>query len=69
VLCGSLSHVGCRVLPGVLAAMLFIAPVSFAQTPPDLDGDGILDAEDTCLAVPNPEQTDSEGMALVMPAI
>jgi hypothetical protein len=55
------SHVGRRVLPGVLAAMLLIVPAGFAQTPPDLDGDGISDAQDTCLAVPNPEQTDTDG--------
>ena len=58
---GNLSHVGCRVLSGVLAAMLFIVPASFAQTPPDLDGDTVLNANDTCLAVPNLEQTDSDG--------
>jgi hypothetical protein len=41
--------------------MLLIVPAGFAQTPPDLDGDGAPDAEDTCLAVPNPEQTDRDG--------
>jgi len=61
VLFGYLSHVGRRVLPGVLAAMLLIVPAGFAQTPPDLDGDGVPDAEDTCLTVLNPEQTDRDG--------
>jgi len=58
---GSRSHVGRRVLPGIVAAMLLIVPAGFAQTSPDLDGDGVLDAQDTCLAVPNPEQTDTDG--------
>ena len=58
------SSVGCRVLPGVLAALLLIIPASFAQTPPDIDGDGIPDAGDTCLVVPNPEQLDTDGDGL-----
>ena len=61
MLCGYLASVGRWVLPGVLAAILIITPSAFAQTPPDLDGDGVSDAEDTCLAVPNPEQIDSDG--------
>jgi len=58
---GSLSQVGCRVLPGIVAAMLLVTPGSFAHTPPDLDGDGGSDADEICLAVPNPEQTDTDG--------
>jgi Thrombospondin type 3 repeat len=49
------------VLPGLCVGLLIGGPAGWTHTPPDLDGDGILDVEDTCLVVPNPDQTDSDG--------
>jgi hypothetical protein len=47
-------------LPGVFASLLALASSGMAQSPPDLDGDGIPDGEDTCLVVANPSQTDTD---------
>jgi hypothetical protein len=66
---GSLSHVGRRVLPGVLAAMLLIVPAGFAQPSPDLDGDGVPDARIPVLPYRIPSKPIPMGTALVMPAI
>lgn len=52
--------VGRWVLPGVFASLLALASVGLAQSPPDLDGDGIPDGEDTCLVAFNPDQTDTD---------
>jgi len=54
----SLNH---WVLSAACVALLAVTPPIFAQTPPDLDGDGILDAEDSCLVVSNPHQEDLDG--------
>jgi Thrombospondin type 3 repeat len=48
------------VLLGVLASLLMLVSLCLAQSPPDLDGDGIPDMEDTCLVVSNPSQTDTD---------
>jgi Thrombospondin type 3 repeat len=49
------------VLLGILVGFLALAPRSLAQSPPDLDRDGIPDAADTCLVLANPDQTDTDG--------
>jgi Thrombospondin type 3 repeat len=49
------------VLPGVLASLLALAPLTLAQSPSDLDGDSLPDVADVCLVVPNPDQTDADG--------
>jgi hypothetical protein len=56
----NLSHISRWLLPTVIVGLLCIASLGFPQTPPDLDGDGIPDAEDTCLSVPNPDQADAD---------
>jgi hypothetical protein len=52
--------IGRWVLPGVFASLLALVSLSMAQSPPDLDGDGLSDGEDTCLVVSNPSQTDTD---------
>jgi hypothetical protein len=41
-----------------------IASPGLAQTFPDVDGDGVADAEDNCLTVPNADQRDVDGDGL-----
>jgi hypothetical protein len=45
-------------LAGLCAVLLMIASLGFAQTFPDVDGDGVPDAEDNCLTAPNADQRD-----------
>jgi hypothetical protein len=52
------------VFHGCTLSLLIGAPAGFTQTPLDLDHDGITDAVDTCLAVSNPDQTDTDGDAV-----
>lgn len=35
--------------------------MAFLMAPPDRDGDGIVDVDDNCATVPNPDQLDSDG--------
>ncbi len=56
-----LPHIRRWMLPGVLAGFLATASFGIAQSPPDLDGDGIADAADTCLVIANPDQADTDG--------
>jgi hypothetical protein len=55
---------GWWVLPGVFASLLALASPGLAQSPPDLDGDGLPDGEDICLVVSNPSQTDTDADGL-----
>src|ERR671925_485511 len=48
-------------LAGLWAGLLMIVPPGFAQTVPDVDADGIPDAEDNCLIVSNADQADADG--------
>jgi hypothetical protein len=48
-------------LAGLCAGLLMIVPPGFAQTLPDVDADGVPDAEDTCLMVSNGDQADADG--------
>ena len=52
--------IGRWVLPGVFASLLALVSLSMAQSPLDLDGDGLSDGEDACLVVPDPGQTDTD---------
>jgi hypothetical protein len=47
-------------VPGWFISILVLASLGMAQTASDLDSDGIPDAEDTCLVVANPDQTDTD---------
>jgi hypothetical protein len=48
-------------LAGLCAGLLMMVSPGFAQTLPDVDGDGIPDAEDNCLSVSNADQADADG--------
>src|SRR5919108_3064019 len=50
-----------RVLAGLCAGLLMIVSPSLAETLPDVDRDGIPDAEDNCLSVSNADQADADG--------
>ena len=49
-------------LASALGALLLAATAAAGPTPggPDTDGDGVEDAFDNCLKVPNPTQTDTD---------
>jgi Thrombospondin type 3 repeat len=49
------------VLSAACAAMVAVGAAVWAQTPPDLDGDGRPDAADNCVVVANPAQDDGDG--------
>jgi hypothetical protein len=59
----SLHHSSYRrwLFSGLFAGLFTIAAVGWAQTPHDLDSDGIPDVDDVCLVVPNPDQADADG--------
>jgi hypothetical protein len=48
-------------LAGLCAGLLMMVSPGFAQPLPDVDGDGIPDAEDNCLSVSNADQADADG--------
>jgi hypothetical protein len=60
----SFMPMGQWVLPGVFASLLALASPGLAQSPPDLDGDGVPDVEDACLVASNPDQTDTDADGL-----
>jgi Thrombospondin type 3 repeat len=65
----NMSRISRWVLSTACVGILALGSAGLAQTPPDLDGDGIPDAVDNCLAVANPDQTDTDGMKSATPAI
>src|SRR5262245_35128361 len=70
MLSGLRSHV--RVNLGLLALLVGLAVVgprlASAQPCPDGDGDGVCDAVDNCVAVPNADQADTYGASSSSPA-
>ncbi len=57
----NMSRISRWVLSTACVGILALGSTGLAQTPPDLDGDGIPDAVDNCLVVSNPDQTDTDG--------
>jgi hypothetical protein len=51
-------------LAGLCAGLLMSASPGLAQAFPDVDADGVPDAEDNCLTVSNADQTDADGDGL-----
>jgi Thrombospondin type 3 repeat len=57
----NMSRISRWVLSAACVGILALGSAGLAQTPTDLDGDGIPDAVDNCLVVSNPDQGDTDG--------
>jgi Thrombospondin type 3 repeat len=57
---GKIAMINLWVLAGLCAGLLMIISPGLAQPLPDVDGDGVPDAEDNCLIVSNADQADAD---------
>jgi hypothetical protein len=57
----NIAMLGRWAVAGLCAGLLLMVPPGFAQTPPDVDADGVADVADNCLMVSNADQADADG--------